>query len=207
MPGMNTGQVAQANSMCQVPSASNRCLMEFDTSLRAWMYKSNQWGVTCCNCFQLRPVPPCPLNSLPFHICDFQAGPSNELACWPGVNTGEAASPDNGECSPPSAENHCLLQFDQGQGAWMWSGSNTGKPCCNCFQAKMATSTGSLLQQQAAAVQRHSHLRHPAPEGDTASMLQMPAAGADGDAASDGDGAGAGAGADVGGVVEREAEL
>lgn len=179
IPGVNTGQVAQqANGICQPPSAYNGCHIQWDNSEKAWMFSSSNRGVTCCNCFQLRPVSPCPMNSLPYHICDFNGGGRDENACWPGVNTGAAAETNNGHCEPPSEQNGCLLDFDQSQRAWMWKSSHSQVTCCNCFQAKIATAS-SLLQQP--GVKRHSRLRRAhSGEGDSASMLQLPA-GVDGD--------------------------
>lgn len=169
MPGVNTGQLAQSNGNCQAPSPSNGCNLEFDQQLKAWMYKSNNWGVTCCNCFQLRPVAPCPANSLPFQMCKFDAGPDDEMACWGGVNTGELAA-QNQDCQAPNEQNQCYMQFDQQLGAWMWKSHHA--TCCNCFQAKMATATGGSLLQEA-AVKRHAHLRQGHSEqGDASSMLQ-----------------------------------
>lgn len=177
-PGVNTGQVAQANSRCQTPSAQNGCQLKWDSSEKAWMFSSSNWGVTCCNCFQLRPVSPCPMNSLPYTICDFNGGANDEKACWPGVNTGAHAETNNGDCEPPSEQNGCMLEFDQSQGAWMWKSDQYHVTCCNCFQAKIATAS-SLLQQP--GIKRHSSLRRAnSGEGDSASMLQMPA-GVDGD--------------------------
>jgi len=75
---------------------------------------------------------PCQSGSVPFFDCDF--APGGHERCLPGVNTGQAADPDNHECDVPSPGNKCMLQVDMHTMAWMWQSSLPGVRCCNCFQ-------------------------------------------------------------------------
>lgn len=42
------------NGPCVAPNEQNGCMIDFDQDVGAWMWSSNQGGVTCCNCFQMR---------------------------------------------------------------------------------------------------------------------------------------------------------
>lgn len=75
---------------------------------------------------------PCQPGSIPFDQCNFNS--KYEMnSCVPAANTGSTAKPNTGICVPPSSNNRCTLQFDNGK--FMWRSDRAGVNCCNCFQA------------------------------------------------------------------------
>mmetsp|Transcript_22322 Transcript_22322/g.64092 ORF Transcript_22322/g.64092 Transcript_22322/m.64092 type:complete len:232 (-) Transcript_22322:129-824(-) len=54
LKGVNVGAAAKPdNGLCQVPSQENGCMLQGDQATMAWMWKSRQSNVECCNCFMV----------------------------------------------------------------------------------------------------------------------------------------------------------